>query len=185
MEVPFIIKTPRLELIAGNLEMARAELSNIRQLASLLNAAFTMGWPPPENDEQTMEWFFRKIYDHPEARGWLMWYFVSVQDNKRTVIGCGGFTGPPDENGDVECGYSILEQAHNKGYATEALRGLLNWAFAGKSVKRVIAKTLQLNLASIKVLEKNLFSFVGEDLTEGLVIYERRKTPGKNSTLML
>lgn len=65
MTGPFTIRTPRLELIAGNHAMAVAEMTNIINLSAMLNAGFDYGWPPPENDEQTMEWFFKKIYDNP------------------------------------------------------------------------------------------------------------------------
>lgn len=175
MAGPFVIKTQRLELIAGNLEMAEAELSNIFRLSSLLKAEFPFGWPPPENDENTMEWFFQRIFDMPEARGWLMWYFVATENDKRIVIGNGGFLGLPNENGLVECGYAILEPAQNNGYATEALHGLIKWAFANNVVKGIIAKTIKNNPASNRVLEKNQFKFIEYDAVLDELVYKLKK----------
>jgi len=176
MAGPFIIRTPRLELIAGNHEIAEAEMTSIVRFSSLLKADFPFGWPPPENDESTMEWFFKKIFDNPEARGWLMWYFVSTEKNKRIVVGSGGFTGMPKKDGIVECGYSILEPLHHNGYATEALNGLVNWAFSDVKVKKIVAKTLENNQASKKVLTNNAFRFAGKDTINGQVVYNLERS---------
>ncbi len=175
MAGPFLIKTPRLELIAGNYEMAVAEMNNILNLSSILQAEFLHGWPPPENTEKTMEWFFNMIYDNPHHRGWLLWYYIYIQNGKRVVIGNGGFNGPPDNQGTVECGYSILVPAQQKGFATEALGGLVNWAFAHEAAIKVVARTKQKHTASIKVLRNNGFKQADLNATYGNVIYEINK----------
>ena len=172
MTGPFTIRTSRLELIAGNHEMAEAEMTGIQRLSRLIDAEFAHGWPPPENDENTMEWFFTRIYDNPDARGWLMWYFILDANNKRTVIGNGGFMGIPDRNGVVKCGYSILEPVQNNGYATEALAGLIKWAFASGKVNTIIAHTLEGHQESINVLKKNQFNFVEMGRQKGTMKYE-------------
>lgn len=41
-----------------------------------------------------------------------------------------------------------------KGYATEAVEGLVDWALKGMAVKKVIAETKMDNIGSIRVLEK-------------------------------
>jgi RimJ/RimL family protein N-acetyltransferase len=171
MAGPFSIKTSRLELIAGNHEMAVAEMNNILSLSEILQAEFTYGWPPPDNNEKTMEWFFNQIYDNPHHRGWLIWYFIQIQNGKRYVIGNGGFTGPPNAQGEVECGYSILSPLHGNGFATEAIGGLVNWAFAHKQITRVLARTKPGNAASIKVLQNNGFVETGYDHKNGLIIF--------------
>ncbi len=176
MSGPFVIRTPRLEILAANIEMAEAEMTGIIRLSAMLNAEFAFGWPPPENDESTMEWFFRKIFDNPEARGWLMWYFVSVETGRRIVIGSGGFLGLPDGDGVVECGYSILPPAQKNGYATEALGGLVNWAFAHKEIAAIKGCTGTHHRESFRVLEKNRFEFYGKDpLKEELTFILKRK----------
>jgi len=172
MAGPFSIKTPRLEIIAGNHEMAVAEMTNILNLSTILKAEFSFGWPPPENNEKTMEWFFNKSYDNPHHRGWLLWYFVHMERGKRIVIGNGGFTGPPNKYGIVECGYSILEPAQRNGFATEAVGGLASWAFAHKTVKKVGARTKPNHEASITVLKNNGFKKNERKSTDGKVMYE-------------
>jgi RimJ/RimL family protein N-acetyltransferase len=51
-------------------------------------------------------------------------------------------------------GYCYGEAAWGRGYATEAARALLTWAFATLDLNRVQAETDTRNLASARVLEK-------------------------------
>ncbi len=104
-----------------------------------------------------------------------MWYFVATENDKRIVIGNGGFLGLPDENGMVECGYSIIEPAQNNGFATEALHGLVKWAFVNNDVNGIIAKTIKNNPASKSVLEKNHFKFIEYDAVVGELVYKLLK----------
>ena len=51
-------------------------------------------------------------------------------------------------------GYCFLEAAWGRGYATEASRALLTWAFGALDLNRVQAETDTRNAASARVLEK-------------------------------
>lgn len=51
-------------------------------------------------------------------------------------------------------GYCFDDSAWGHGYATEAARGLLQWAFATLDLNRVQAETDTRNVASARVLEK-------------------------------
>lgn len=51
-------------------------------------------------------------------------------------------------------GYCLTEEAWGRGYATEAARGLLRWAFATLDLNRVQAEVDTRNTASARVLEK-------------------------------
>lgn len=93
-----------------------------------------------------------ELENEPERLGWGVWMIVD-RDNGKT-IGDGGFKGRPDRNGVVEIGYGIAAQAQNQGYATEAVKGLVDWAFQTGKVAQVIAECKKDNVASIKVLEK-------------------------------
>nr|WP_263323296.1 GNAT family N-acetyltransferase [Neobacillus sp. Marseille-Q6967] len=65
-----------------------------------------------------------------------------------------GFKGKPDEGKTVEVGYGIIPSAQNKGFATEAVKGLIDWAFSTGEVEKVMAECLEDNVPSIKVLKK-------------------------------
>lgn len=83
--------------------------------------------------------------------GWGVWFVISKDTNE--VIGDIGFKGKPLD-GQVEVGYGIIPTAQNKGFATEAVQGLIERAFSSGKVDKIIAECLIDNSASIKVLEK-------------------------------
>ncbi|MGG0668398.1 GNAT family N-acetyltransferase [Lederbergia citrisecunda] len=84
--------------------------------------------------------------------GWGVWFVMDKETN--TIVGDIGFKGKPSSDLTVEIGYGIISAAQNKGYATEAVGALIEWAFATGKVKKIIAECLHDNLASIKVLER-------------------------------
>lgn len=158
------VPTARLELIAGTLEMVRAEIQDRDRLGNLLQAVVPPDWPPELDDlkmkELTAGWF----EENPDGEGWLCWYFVLQNDGEgnRILIGIGGFRDKPDADGKIEIGYSVLKRFRNSGYATEAVRGLVAWAFAQPVVLRVVAETPHGLISSIRVLEKSGFMRSGQ-----------------------
>jgi len=64
---------------------------------------------------------------------------------------------------DYEVGFDIGESYQNKGYATEATKAILTWAFQKLSeigeTPKVVGKAEHKNVASHKVLEKAGFKF--------------------------
>lgn len=93
--------------------------------------------------------------------GWGVWLVLSKEDNR--IIGDIGFKGKPTLDQTVEIGYGILPSAQNKGYATEAVREIIKWAFSFDTVNMVVAECLIDNLPSIKVLEKLEMKRVGTE----------------------
>ncbi|WP_412074973.1 GNAT family N-acetyltransferase [Streptomyces xanthophaeus] len=67
------------------------------------------------------------------------------------VIGGLGFHGPADATGSVTIGYGLVPSARGKGYASEALRGLLLFARA-RGVTRVRGDADHENIASQHVM---------------------------------
>lgn len=147
--------------------MAQAEVFDKKRLSSLLDAQLPADWPPPLNDENSAKWFANYLAENPDAVGWVAWYFIlQSRDGRRTAIGNGGFKGKPDQDGIAEIGYSVMQDHQRQGYAPEAVRALLAWAFSHPEVKRIIAHTLPDLHPSIRVLEKCGFVFAGKGLEE-------------------
>ncbi len=163
------IRTSRLELVSGTYLMLAAELVDNRGLSEMLGCAIPDEWPP-ETWKDAIEQFMARLERHPELSGWLNWYLVLTDDDKRVLIGSGGFTGAPF-NGEVMIGYSILEQYQRQGYGSEAVNGLVNWAFAHQSVTRIVAETLMENKASICLLEKCGFEYSRRGFEKGTIRY--------------
>lgn len=164
------LTSDRLELIAGTLELACADFADRQGFSRLLNARVPDNWPPPLNNLQSMEWSVRFAETHPDDLGWGTWYFV--RQNDRITIGNGGFKGTPLQDGTVEIGYSIIPEFQKLGYASEAVKALLAWAFEHTEVNRVIAETLPELTQSIRVLEKNGFFHIGAGSEEGVIRFE-------------
>lgn len=65
-----------------------------------------------------------------------------------------GYKGNPNTQGLVEIGDGINPHNQNQGYATEAFRAMIAWAFQHPTCKAVLAETKLSNLASQRVLVK-------------------------------
>lgn len=107
----------------------------------------------------------------PTSLGWGAWLVIKKSDGQ--VIGDIGFKGNPNGDKQVEVGYGFLEEHWNKGYATEAVNAILQWAFATGKVETIIAETLSDNLGSMRVLEKLNMKRVGT--TEQMVNWRLEK----------
>jgi [ribosomal protein S5]-alanine N-acetyltransferase len=92
-----------------------------------------------------------------------LWTAISKTENK--MIGDLCIVGEPNENGEIEIGYGTYEEFKNKGFMTEIVGGIIEWAKTQPIVKSIIASTDKTNKASFKVLEKNNFIKIAETET--------------------
>lgn len=80
-------------------------------------------------------------------------YWLILDKGNRMGIGFIGFKGMPDKNGYTEVGYSISSNYRRRGFMTEALSLLINWALKYPICKGITAnKVLKTNTGSNKVL---------------------------------
>jgi ribosomal-protein-alanine N-acetyltransferase len=168
------ITTQRLELVAGTPELIHAEMDDRERFADLLDARIPDGWPPEEVGEATLEFMAQWLEEGPAQAGWWCWYFVLRDEaaGERVVIGNGGFKGRPSRQRTVEIGYSIHPSFRNSGFATEAVKALVGWAFRQPRVERVVAETEPGNEPSRRVLEKVGFVQGGKASQKGLIRFE-------------
>ncbi len=151
------ITLARLELVAATKELLQAE-GDHTQLARCLQADIPENWPTPLYDNDARQFFLSIVTKNPEAVGWTNWYILLPdQQGKKTLIGGVGACSLPNENGEILIGYSLLDQFQRKGFATEALRGFLDWAKQHPGLRKVLADTFPHLTASIRVLEKSGF----------------------------
>jgi ribosomal-protein-alanine N-acetyltransferase len=169
------LRTPRLHLIAATLELARAEVSDRSMLARLLDARLPADWPPPLNDDDSARFFLDYLTKHPSNVGWMAWYFVAVEDGERIAIGNGGFKGAPSD-GAVEIGYSVVPRYQRNGFAGEAVRALIAWAFSHAGVDRIVAETLP-ELHASQALLRSLGFHETVPLEAGTLRFELRDRP--------
>lgn len=81
-----------------------------------------------------------------------LWTIVVKEQN--VMVGDLCFKGTPNEAGEIEIGYGTYDQFQGKGYMTEAIAAITDWALSQKGVRVVVAGTLANNVASQRVLEK-------------------------------
>ena len=147
-----LITTRRLKLIPTTVDLARAEMSDRPAFAESLGARVPENWPP-ESAADALPYFLQMLEENPTWAGWLGWYAIaSFGDEGPTLVGSGGFFGPPSATGEIETGYSVLPQFQRLGIATEMVGGLIGWATAHDSVRRVVARTTEDNIGSRRVL---------------------------------
>lgn len=68
---------------------------------------------------------------------------------------------PPDPSGMVELGYGIVPDHQRQGFASEAILGWVEFAFAPPTVQTVVGQTLPQLTPSVGVLRKAGFRFAG------------------------
>jgi len=165
--------TDRLRLIAGTEAFAAAELEAREKLSKLLEALVPETWPP-DNLRDVLGYFYALHLEHPEWEGWLTWYAVRIDSGRPMLCGSVGFRGPPDEQGMVEIGYSVLPEFEGQGLATEMVAGIVQWAKQQPQVKHIEAETNIDNEASRRVLEKNSFICASAGSEQNTIRFVRR-----------
>ena len=174
LKQPACLVSERLTLVAATARHVRAELKAPDQLAMLLDAVVSPSWPPGEYDREAMSFFLARFEEGGAAvEGWYSWYALVTESERRVLVGAGGYFGPPDEQGSVEIGYSILPEWQGQGYATELAGGLVEHVLSFPRTTQVVAHTFESNPASVRVLERCGFRNVGPGSEPGLVRFVR------------
>jgi len=157
------MNTPRLRLVAH----APAHLRSLMNGRDAYERSF--GIPAAEGfgdflktgaAEVSPTWLAR-LETATEADPWIDGFAV-VHLASNIVIGSASFKGPPDADGVVEVAYGIVPSQQGRGYATEATRALVAYAFADDRVRVVRAHTAPRNDASGRVLTKCGFTRIGQ-----------------------
>jgi ribosomal-protein-alanine N-acetyltransferase len=177
------LRTPRLELITATAESTAVEMQNVAALASAVDVAPPASWPPPLHDAGSQAWYL-ELLQQKDTVGWGLWYIV-VLEKQRQLAGTAGFKGKP-RDGSCEIGYSLLPAFEGLGYATEAARRLIEWAFENAEVEEITAETLSDLAGSIRVMKKCGMRFIGEGVPEGdlrTVKYAVRRAEFRSSRL--
>ncbi|SFC96009.1 GNAT family N-acetyltransferase [Ruminococcus albus] len=143
-----MIETNRLKIYAASQATMEAFIES--QTIDVLKAAYTE--------------MLNGCLAHPDQWEWYAIWMIELKDG--THIGELCFKGL-SADGIAEIGYGISEGYQNKGYAAEAVKAVLDWAFAHTEVNAIEAETDPDNTASKRVLEKCGFVLKGVIGEEG------------------
>jgi RimJ/RimL family protein N-acetyltransferase len=133
------LTTPRLLLHALSVDEARA----LRAGEPLEGWTFPAEYPLPDTSDGVGFLLRHGV----EAFG----FYLVVCREDELVVGEIGFAGQP-KDGAVTIGYAIVPAARRKGYATEAIAALSEWALTQPGVGEVLAQTLPENEPSARAL---------------------------------
>lgn len=133
---------------------------------------------PADRAEVSPDWLAR-VRASTAADPWMHGFSLVERASGRVVGSC-GYKAPPDTERFVEIAYGVDPDCQGRGYATEAARALVEFAFGSGQVRVVRAHTRPGDSASTRVLKKCSFEHVGEviDPEDGLVWrWERQAEP--------
>jgi len=105
-------------------------------------------WRPHTNIQETEQ--FLSACEELWKTGKDFAYAVTIKENQTLI----GMFGLHPMNLKVEVGYGLARPHWGKGYMTEALRAMIEWAFAQLSIFRVQAICDVENIGSARVMEK-------------------------------
>src|SRR3954464_6977923 len=132
------LRTPRLELSPLSAESIDALLEgNSNRLRSLTGAEFPVPVAPPPYMADSLPVVRDRLRAGDREAEW--WNWLVVRQDSREAVGSVAFGGRPDASGAVLVGYAMYPAREGQGYATEAVRAMVDWAFAQPGVKLVRA----------------------------------------------
>lgn len=146
------VYTNRLILVPITLEIVTYLIN--RQSAKVESMGFKINdkWPT-EDTMDILPIIQEELKKNKTHTGFEVWMICKRED--MTIIGDIGFKGQPNEKGEVEIGYGLIEEERRKGYGYEALSAMINWGFKHEKVNCIKADCLIDNIPSIKILEKS------------------------------
>jgi RimJ/RimL family protein N-acetyltransferase len=127
-------------------------------------------WRPAS--EREVARFIRELRGLAPGMPGIWFQFAIIEHESGALIGDCGVHVPLDDPDSVELGLTLRADAQGKGYATEALRGLIGYCFLTLHVHRVIARTHPDNSPSIALIGRCGFSPLPARSEEPELVYE-------------
>jgi [ribosomal protein S5]-alanine N-acetyltransferase len=155
------IRSARLELVSFSTRAMRAVLSDDFATAEAeLGAAVPRGLR--ERLGELFEARLAEVDTDPSLLPWVARAMVLTDRNGvRRVIGSIGFHGAPNDTGQVEIGYHVEPAYRRRGFATEAVRALIDWAAGEHDVRRFRASVAPSNTPSLAIMSRLGFRQTG------------------------
>ena len=146
------ILTARLALIPLNLNQLELVVQEPEVFEASLNIIMMRAWMT-ERVHRAISMKLDKMQKADNTQhDWLTYWLIVI---KEELVGAGmlGFKGFRDEKGATEIGYGIDPAYQGKGYMSEAVRALIDWAFTHPFCNVITATEVE-NPASARLLER-------------------------------
>ena len=169
--------TERLILVPFTIQICRNLLNGNYSDLKVLNLKKGKSWP--DNDViETLPKIINNLSKVECPTGFESWMIIKKETLE--IIGDLGFKGFNYENKNIDIGYGIIKEERRKGYAEEAVKEIIKWAFSNEIVKEITANCLTENINSISLLTK--FNFIQLRTENGMIywilenkIFEKKK----------
>ena len=141
------LHTPRLTLR----RMRPDDFSDMYDYARREDVTEYLLWSPHPNKNHTKKYleYIKTMYANGEFYDWAV-----ELDSEKRMIGTCGFSSFDFANNCAEVGYVINPVYHGHGYATEALIEVMTFGFMELNLHRIIARYIEGNDASRRVMDK-------------------------------
>lgn len=147
-----LVYTERLDLAPLTLDEIDALIAGDgARLRELTGALFPRPAAPPPYMADPLPEVGRRLRAHPDEAAWWNWLMVERETGR--AVGLVAFGGPPDDAGAVLIGYAVYSQYEGHGYATEAVKGMIAWAFQQAGVRQVRTLAPVWNTPALRVAE--------------------------------
>ena len=141
------IETPRLRL-------RPLTLVDFEAIYAVIGDPLTMRFYPAPYDKQgTLDWIERNLRRY-EKDGTSL-HAVVLKSTNETIGDCGPAWQETDAGRELEIGYHIRRDCWGHGYATEAAKAAMTYAFENFAVDHLISLIRPDNIPSRRVAEKN------------------------------
>jgi RimJ/RimL family protein N-acetyltransferase len=159
------IRTDRLDLVLLTPQLLETILGGRGTDASSRAGLAIPSWWPEEHDRRFLALRLEQVTKDPSRLEWLPRAIV-LRHRDRPMIGHVGFHGPPGVNGParpnaLEVGYTVFEPLRRRGYATEAVAGILAWAQEQHGIRDFVASVSPDNGPSLALVRRFGFRQTG------------------------
>jgi ribosomal-protein-alanine N-acetyltransferase len=164
---PNFIETERLHLFPLTLAQLELYLKANDELEAVLGLTAFGRTIAPRVKEMVTKLTLPKMAEATGNDYLFHTFWLVVDKQSKMIVAEMGFKGTPVDGGRVEIGYGTMPTMQGKGYMTEAVKGMLQWAATRRDIRVVLAETHASNKPSIRVVEKCGFETVskqGENL---------------------
>lgn len=144
-------------------KMRASDAADMFEYASLEEVTKYLLWSPHESLDYTKS--FLKFLVKKYKKGEYLDYGIELREEKK-LIGTCGFVSVDTDNKKAEIGYVLNPAYQGNGYAVEAVKAVIDYAFCVLSLNRVEARVMQGNAPSINLLEKIGMTFEGRGREE-------------------
>lgn len=138
-------------------EITFADVDKVVEHCSDPDLSRYMYIPYPYSVEDAINWINKHKEDFKNDK--IYTYGIVLKDSNELVGVISLSNKKEDKNGEI--GYWVGKKHWSKGYASEAMKAIIEFAFEVKKYHRVFARCMAENIASSKVMMKNGLTFEG------------------------